>query len=63
MLKVFENRVLRGIFGSKRHEVKGNGEECMSSSFMLPAPHEIALRCLNKEERDEWVMWNVQGRG
>jgi hypothetical protein len=31
-LRVFENRVLRRIFGSKRDEVTGNGENYIMSS-------------------------------
>jgi hypothetical protein len=33
-LKVFENRVLRKIFGRKRDEVKGEGEDYIRRSFM-----------------------------
>jgi hypothetical protein len=29
-LKVFENRVLRKVFGPKRDEVTGNGESCIT---------------------------------
>jgi hypothetical protein len=31
-LRVFENRVLRRIFGPKRDEVRGNGENYMRRS-------------------------------
>jgi hypothetical protein len=31
---VFENRVLRGIFGPKRDEVTGEGENCILRSFI-----------------------------
>ena len=31
-LRVFENRVLRGIFGPKRDGVTGDGENCMRRS-------------------------------
>jgi hypothetical protein len=31
-LKVFENRVLRRIFGSKKDEVRGNGENYIMRS-------------------------------
>ena len=30
-LRVFENRVLRKVFGPKRDEVTGNGESCITS--------------------------------
>jgi hypothetical protein len=32
---MFENRVLRRIFGPKRYEVTGNGENCIMRSFMI----------------------------
>jgi hypothetical protein len=38
-LRVFENKVLRRIFGSKRDEVTGEWEDCITSSFMLCTPH------------------------
>ena len=31
-LRVFENMVLRRIFGPRRDEVKGNGGECITRS-------------------------------
>jgi hypothetical protein len=34
-LKVFENRVLRRIFGPKRDEVRENGENCILRSFVI----------------------------
>jgi hypothetical protein len=34
-LKVFENRVLRRLFGPKRDEVTGNGENYIISSLMI----------------------------
>jgi hypothetical protein len=34
-LRVFENRVLRRIFGSKRNEVAENGENCIMRSFVI----------------------------
>jgi hypothetical protein len=34
-LRVFENRVLRGIFGPKRDEVTGGLRNCMISSSIL----------------------------
>jgi hypothetical protein len=38
-LKVFENRVLRRIFGPKRYEEQGSGEDCITRSSMLCTPH------------------------
>jgi len=40
-LRVFENRVLRRIFGSKRDEVTGNGENCIVRSLMICTAHPI----------------------
>jgi hypothetical protein len=35
MLKVFENWVLRGVFGPKKDGVTGNGENYIMRSFMI----------------------------
>jgi len=40
-LKVFENRVLKGIFGPKRDEVTGNGENYTMRSLMICTPHPV----------------------
>jgi hypothetical protein len=42
-LRVFENGVLRGIFGPKRDEVteKGNGQNYIVKSLMICTPHPI----------------------
>jgi hypothetical protein len=34
-LKMFENRVLRRIFGPKRDEVTGEWRNCITRSFMI----------------------------
>jgi hypothetical protein len=34
-LRLFENRVPRKIFGLKRDEVTGEGENCITRSFMI----------------------------
>jgi hypothetical protein len=34
-LRVFENRVLRRLFGPKRDEVTGEGEKYISRSLMI----------------------------
>jgi hypothetical protein len=39
MLRVFENRVLRGIFGPKREEVTGSGENFILESSMICTSH------------------------
>jgi hypothetical protein len=38
MLRVFENRVLRRIFGPKRDEVTGNGETYVMRTWMVCTP-------------------------
>jgi hypothetical protein len=38
---VFENRVLRRIFGPKRDEVRGEGETYIMRSLMIYASHSI----------------------
>ena len=40
-LRVFENRVLRRIFGPKRDEVTGSGENSIMRSLMICTPHPI----------------------
>jgi hypothetical protein len=40
-LRVLENRVLRRIFGLKRDEVIGNGENYIMRSLMICTPYPI----------------------
>jgi len=40
-LRVFENRVLRRIFGPKVDEVRGSGESYIVRSFMVFIPYPI----------------------
>jgi hypothetical protein len=40
-LRVFENRVLRRIFGPKRNEVIRGGEDCRTRNLMLCTHHQI----------------------
>ena len=40
-LRVFENRVLRRIFGPKREEVKGSGENYILRSLMISTPYPL----------------------
>ena len=40
-LRVFENRVLRRIFGPKWDEVTGNGENYIMRSLMICTAHQI----------------------
>jgi hypothetical protein len=37
-LRVFENRVLRRVFGPKRDEVTKSGENCIIRSLMICTP-------------------------
>jgi len=39
MLRVFENRLLRKMFGPKRNEVTGTLGECVMRRFMICTPH------------------------
>jgi len=40
---VFENKGLRGIFGSKKDEIKGSGEKYITRSLMICTTHPIFL--------------------
>jgi len=40
-LRVFENRVLRRMFGPKREEVAEGGEHCLVESFIIYTLHQI----------------------
>jgi hypothetical protein len=40
-LSVFENRVLRRVFGHKRDEVTGNGENYIMRSLVVCTPYPI----------------------
>jgi len=40
-LTVFENRVLREIFGSERDEVTGSGEDYIMRSLLICTAHQI----------------------
>ena len=40
-LRVFENRMLRRIFGPKRDEVTGNGESYITRSLVICTPYQI----------------------
>jgi hypothetical protein len=40
-LRVFENRVLRRIFGPKRNKVTGSGENYITRSLMICTAHKI----------------------
>ena len=40
-LRVFENRVLRRVFGPKRDEVTGNGENYIMRSLVICTPYPV----------------------
>jgi len=40
-LRVFENRVLRRVFGPKRDEVTGNGENYIMKNLVICTPYRI----------------------
>jgi hypothetical protein len=40
---------MRGIFGPRRDEEKGNGEDYITRSFMLFTPHRIFFGWSNQE--------------
>jgi hypothetical protein len=40
-LRVFENKVLRRIFGPKERRGNGSGEDYVTRSFMQCIPHQI----------------------
>ena len=62
-LRVFENRVLRRLFGPKRDEVTGNGENYIMRNLVICTPYPILCGWLNREEWDGRGMWRVWGRG
>ena len=40
-LRMFENRVLRRVFGPKRNEIAGNGENYIMKSIVICTPYRI----------------------
>jgi hypothetical protein len=50
-LRVFENRVLRRIFGPKRDEVTENGGSCTMRNFIICSHPQISL---GKSSQGEW---------
>jgi hypothetical protein len=47
---VFENRVLRGMFGPKRDDVKGEWRKLHNGSFIICTHHKILLGRSNQGE-------------
>jgi hypothetical protein len=41
MLRVFENRVLRKIFGPKRDDARGAEGDCTVTIFVICTPHKM----------------------
>jgi hypothetical protein len=63
-LRVFEDRVLRTIFGPKRDDVyQGSGEDYITRSFMVCTLRQLFFEWSNQEELDGWGMWHACGRG
>jgi hypothetical protein len=52
-LRVFENKVLRRIFGPKRDEIQGSGENYIMRSLMICTAHPI----LCGRSDNVWVFW------
>jgi hypothetical protein len=46
-VRVFGNRVLRGIFGPKRNEVTGDGKNFIMMSLMICTAHPLLCGLLN----------------
>jgi hypothetical protein len=40
-LRVIENRALRKVFGPKREELRGGGENCIMRTFMIRTNNKI----------------------
>ena len=49
-LRVFENRVLRRVFGPKRDDVQGNGENYIMKSLVICTPYRVV-----KSRRMRWA--------
>jgi len=49
-LRVFENGVLRRIFGPRAMRLQKSGGNCIMRSLMIHTPHPILFRCSNQEE-------------
>jgi hypothetical protein len=60
---VFENRVLRRIFGTKRDEVTGEWRKLHNGGFIICTRHQILLGRSNQGERGGRVMWHAWKRG
>jgi hypothetical protein len=61
---VFENRVLRGIFGPKRDEVTGSAENYITRSLIICTPHQILFgnQIQKTEMGGAWSTYGEQAR-
>jgi hypothetical protein len=62
-LRVFENRVLRRIFGPKRDEVTGQWRNFHFGSFIICSHHQILLGRSNQGEWGGRGMWRAFEKG
>jgi hypothetical protein len=60
-LKVFENRVLRNIYGPKRDEVTEDWRKLHNDKFQDFTPHQLQFGCSTQGDRRG--MWHIRGRG
>jgi hypothetical protein len=51
---VFENRVLRRIFGPKMDELREDGENCITKSFMMYSLPSIIRMVKSRKMRWAW---------
>jgi hypothetical protein len=56
---VFENRVLRKIFGPKRDEVTKSWGDYITRNCMICTPHQILFRWSNEEDLGGLGMWHI----
>jgi hypothetical protein len=54
-LKVFQNRVLRSVFGPRRDEVTGNGENYIMRSLMISTPYKYCAGGKIKKNEMVWA--------
>jgi hypothetical protein len=55
---VFENRVLRGMFGLKREEVTGGWRNCIMWNFIIWTPPNIIMVSKSRRLREEHMkLW------
>ena len=54
-LRVFENRVMRRVFGPKSDEVTGNGETYIMRSSVISTHHQIRIIRMIELRRMRWA--------